>query len=119
MKVIVILSHGSKNKNSNNLPLRVAKDIEKNTGVKTLIANLQLSSPYLDEVVEKEYKKGARCFVIHPFFLHRANHVMHDIPEYISKLKEKFNDIEFIMTDITGNHPLISKIVEDQIRSFL
>lgn len=119
MKVIVILSHGSKNKNSNNLPLKVAKDLENNTGVRTLIANLQLSPPYLDEVIEDEYKKGVRNFVIHPFFLHEANHVMHDIPEYFVKLKEKFKDANFIMTDITGNHPMISKIVEDQIRSFL
>lgn len=119
MKEIIILSHGSKNKNSNELPIKVAKDVEKSTGIKTLIANLQLSPPYLDDVIEEEYKKGVKTFVIHPFFLHNGNHVMYDIPEYIEKLKARFNDVNFIITDITGSHPMISKLVEDKIRNFL
>ncbi|MCX7770397.1 MAG: CbiX/SirB N-terminal domain-containing protein [Proteobacteria bacterium] len=119
MKEIIILSHGSKNENSNKLPLKVAREIEKNTGIKTLIANLQLSPPYLDEVIEEEYNRGIRNFIIHPFFLHNGNHVMFDIPEYLEKLKERFGEINFIVTEITGNHPMISKIVEEQIRSFL
>lgn len=119
MKVIIILSHGSKNKNSNNLPIKVAEEVEKSTGIKTLIANLQLSPPFLDEVIEEAYKDGIREFIIHPFFLHNANHVMYDIPEYLEKLKEKHRDISFIVTEITGSHPMISRLVEDQIRSFL
>lgn len=119
MKEIIILSHGSKNKNSNELPLKVAKEVERSTGVKTLIANLQLSPPYIDEVIEEEYKKGVKTFIIHPFFLHKANHVMFDIPECLEKLKEKFKDVNFVVTDITGSHPMISRLVEDKIRSFL
>lgn len=119
MKTIIILSHGSRNENGNEQPKRVAKEIEEKTGIKTLIANLQLSPPYLDDVIDEEYKNGIREFLIHPFFLHNGVHVMVDIPDYLKGLENKYGDIKFILTKITGEHPLIPKIVEDILRSYL
>jgi sirohydrochlorin ferrochelatase len=119
MDVIIILSHGSKNKNSNVLTARVAEEVGKELGAKTVMANLQLSSPYLHDIVEREYEEGARRFIIHPFFLHNGVHVEEDIPEEIESLQKEYPDAVFVMTGVTGDHPFISKAATEMIRKSL
>lgn len=119
MKVFVILSHGSKSKNSNILTEKVAKEVFNRLKVRTVIANLQLSSPYLEDVIEDEYKKGARTFIIHPFFLHKGVHVEEDIPKAVEQLKTKYPDAEFMLTDVTGSSEYIVKAVKETLEKTL
>lgn len=119
MKAIIILSHGSKSKNSNKLPEKVALELEQKLKLKTFIANLQLSEPYLNDVVEKAYKDGYRNFIIHPFFLHKGVHVEEDIPKILDSLKKKYDDASFIMTDVTGEHPSIINAALEVVREAL
>lgn len=119
MKVLVILSHGSRSKNSNTLTEKVAEEISKRQGVKAVIANLQLSPPYLEDVIEREYREGMRSFIIHPFFLHRGVHVEEDIPREIESLKAKYPDAQFLLTDVTGSSGYIVKAVMETLEGLL
>lgn len=119
MKTIIILSHGSKSKNSNVLTEKVAKGVSDALNQKVVIANLQLSPPYLNDVVQNEYDLGTREFIIHPFFLHKGVHVEHDIPGEIEALKSKYPDASFSFTDVTGASELIIKAVIGLVRRSL
>ncbi len=119
MKVVVILSHGSRSKNSNLLTEKVAESLSRELNIKAVIANLQLSPPYLEEVIEKAYNEGVRCFIVHPFFLHKGVHVEEDIPKEIEKLKETYKDAEFILTDVTGSSSFVHTAVCHIVRSCL
>lgn len=119
MKTIIILSHGSKSKNSNVLTEKVAKGVSEALNQKVVIANLQLASPYLNDVVKNEYDSGTREFIVHPFFLHKGVHVEKDIPEEIEKLKSKYPDAYFSLTDVTGTSELVIKAVISLVRESL
>lgn len=119
MKIFVILGHGSKSKNSNTLTEKVADEISKTLNVRAVIANLQLSPPFLEDVIEREYKQGARSFIVHPFFLHKGVHVEEDIPNEIEKLKGKYTDADFFLTDVTGSSGYIIKAVIEMLKRFL
>jgi len=119
MKTIIILSHGSRHENGNSLSKKIASGIEEKTGITTRIANLQLSPPYLDDVIEEEYKKGVREFLINPFFLHKGVHVIKDIPEYLKNLEKKYGDVKFVLTEVVGEHPDLVGIVENILRRYL
>ena len=112
MKTIIILSHGSKSKNSNVLTEKVAK------GVSDAL-NQKVVPPYLNDVVQNEYDLGTREFIIHPFFLHKGVHVKHDIPGEIEALKSKYPDASFSLTDVTGASELIIKAVIGLVRRSL
>jgi len=119
MKLIVILSHGSRSKNSNILTEKVARSVGKALNMNVAIANLQLSPPYLEEVIERAYKEGVRNFVIHPFFLHKGVHVEEDIPAMIAKLQEQYSDATFVLTDVTGSSNFIVDAVLETVRGSL
>lgn len=119
MELIIILSHGSRSKNSNFLTEKVAKKVREALDIKTVIANLQLSPPYLEDVVEQAYKEGVRSFVIHPFFLHKGVHVEEDIPYTINSLQQRYVDAKFTLTDVTGSSNLVIDAVIETVRGNL
>lgn len=116
---IIILSHGSKSKNGNDLSRDVAKEVEKRFNKRTVFANLQLSEPYFSDVIKELYEKGEREFIIHPFFLHKGLHVVEDIPKEIENLKSLYSDAVFKVTDITGKSSYIKLAVIDVLSEVL
>lgn len=119
MELIIILSHGSRSKNSNVLTEKVAKKVSETLNIKAAIANLQLSPPYLEDVVEQAYQEGVRSFIIHPFFLHKGVHVEEDIPNTINSLQQRYDDAKFTLTDVTGNSSLVIDAVIETVRGNL
>lgn len=107
MKTVILLSHGSRSKNSNTLTEKVAEAVSKRLNLRTVIANLQLSPPYLEEVIQKEYEAGIRSFIIHPFFLHEGIHVEEDIPLEVKKMSDRYRDAQFMLTEVTGKSGFI------------
>lgn len=116
---IIILSHGSRSKNGNDLSREVAREVEKKLNKKTVFANLQLSEPYFSDVIKELYESGEREFIIHPFFLHKGIHVIEDIPKEIESLKNLYPDAVFKLTDITGKSSYIMSAVIDVISEVL
>ncbi len=116
---IIILSHGSRSKNGNDLSEKIAEELTKLLKRKTVFANLQLSEPYFRDIVKELYEEGERDFIIHPFFLHQGVHVLEDIPKEVEELKSLYNDASFKISDITGKSSLIKYAVLDIISEVL
>ncbi len=106
---IIILSHGSRGSKGNDLSKEVAEELAKRLERKAVFANLQLSEPYLIDVVKELYEKGEREFIIHPFFLHEGIHVTDDIPKEIEELQKEYQDASFKITPITGKSRFIKE----------
>lgn len=127
-KVLVVVSHGSKRKESNRefkefiKKLRqINSESKKNENFGSLAvvsdevgsmdlsgsyaeirgACLEFASPQLETVIENLVEEGYEQFDILPLFIFAGYHVRQDIPERMAGLKDKFEQLEYNIL----NHP--------------
>ena len=111
---VIILGHGSRNTGADEA-IRKIVDGVKQTGSFAVVehAFLQYVPPTPQEVIERCVGKDVDRVVIVPFFLQAGAHVTSDIPELIERVRKQHPDIEIVVTDYVGAHPLMAKVVED------
>ncbi len=113
---VVVLGHGSRRKEANELIPRIIRDLKQTLGLpKIYPAYLQLAKPELGESLERLARARCRRIIIIPFFLFVGNHVSRDIPEVIEQEKKKYPDVSFIYTKNLGEDSRIADIVADKI----
>lgn len=114
---VIILGHGSRNKNADTA-IRAVVDGIKRAGEFSVVehAFLQYVPPTPQEVLERCIGQKVDRVVIVPFFLQAGAHVTRDIPELIEKARKQHPQIEIIVTDYIGAHPLMAKVVEELIK---
>lgn len=121
-KILVVVSHGSKRKESNQefkdfikklnqinyeskkneeFPSRSAVsdqvEIDDLSGKYAEIrgACLEFASPQLETVIEKSVQAGHMQFNILPLFIFAGYHVRQDIPQRMKELKVKYEELEY------------------------
>jgi methylmalonyl-CoA mutase cobalamin-binding subunit len=111
---VIILGHGSRNTGADEA-IRKIIDGVKQTGSFAVVehAFLQYVPPTPQEVIERCVGKDVDRVVIVPFFLQAGAHVTRDIPELIERVRKQHPDIEIVVTDYVGAHPLMAKVVEE------
>lgn len=115
---VIILGHGSRTGDADSSIRRVAADAKSNGGFELAAhAFLQYMRPHPEEVVEHFVRAGAGRIVIVPFFLQPGAHVTRDVPALASLMKSRYPDVEFVVTDIVGSHPLMATIVIERVRA--
>lgn len=113
---VIVLGHGSRLKEANGPLFDVARMVsERMGGITAGAAFLQIASPTLEDEVSRLRGLGARTIRIVPFFLYPGAHVLHDIPDEVKRLGSLFPDIELILTEHLGVHPLMADIVADRV----
>ncbi len=117
---VIILGHGSRLKEANNLIPKIIRQIKKNLGVKIIEpAYLQLYEPDLHKSVKKVVEKGCKKIIIAPFFLFTGNHVTRDIPKAIAKEAKIYKSVKLIYAKNIGDDSRIEEIVSDSIKNAL
>jgi sirohydrochlorin ferrochelatase len=114
---VIILGHGSRSKNADTA-IRAVVDGMKRAGEFAVVehAFLQYVPPTPQVVIERCVGQDVDRIVIVPFFLQAGAHVTRDIPELIEKARKQHPDIEIMVTDYVGAHPLIAKVVEELVK---
>jgi sirohydrochlorin cobaltochelatase len=57
------------------------------------LAYMEMSTPSLEQVIEKEYKAGVRLFEILPLFFAAGRHLLIDVPEQLDQLRLQLQDV--------------------------
>lgn len=113
---VIVLSHGSKTEGAGDSGRRMIAEVKKRGGYEIVEqAFLQHSSPGLMDAIEACARRNAGRIVIVPFFIQPGAHVARDIPEMIGKARKEHPDIDIVVTDFTGSHPLMAEIVMDLV----
>lgn len=114
---VIILGHGSRTGDADSSIRRVAADVKASSGFEIVgHAFLQYMQPRPEDVIEQCVRAGAERIVIVPFFLQPGAHVMKDVPALASLMRSRYPDIEVVVTDIVGSHPLMAAVVVDRVR---
>ena len=111
---VIILGHGSRNTGADEA-IRKVVDGVKQAGSFTVVehAFLQYVPPTPYEIIERCVGQNVDRIMIVPFFLQAGAHVTRDIPELIERVRKQHPDIEIMVTDYVGAHPLMAKVVEE------
>lgn len=114
---VIILGHGSKSKGADGTVQKIAAEVKNLAGYDIVEhAFLQYIKPTLKDACESCIRKKAGKIIIVPFFMQPGMHVTRNIPELVEKIKKLHPGIDIVVTDYTGAHPLMPKIVEDLVK---
>lgn len=127
-KVLVVVSHGSKRKASNQEFQTFINDLNKlnartkekldseSTEFKDLYtkiegAHLEFADPQLEAVIQTQIKNGYQNIEILPLFIFAGYHVLEDIPTRMEKLKDNYQQLSYKIL----SHPAANSNFTDYI----
>jgi sirohydrochlorin ferrochelatase len=80
-------------------------------------AYLELCEPSIEAGGSQCVAAGAKRVVMMPYFLSAGVHVVEDMTEAREKLHQRFPDVEFLLTEHLGRHPLLAEIVVERVNA--
>jgi len=113
---IIILGHGSKAPQALELLKKYGEMVKSQSSYDIVeIASLQFNKPDLPEAINQAAGAGADKIIVVPFFLYKGIHMQEDIPEVLSREKEKYEGLEIILANHLGTDHRLVDIVIDRI----
>jgi sirohydrochlorin ferrochelatase len=113
---VIILGHGSRSGGADETLKRLAAEVKQRGGYEIVEhAFLQYTLPTPQNALESCIRKQVQKIVIVPYFMQSGTHVTRDIPELVDKARRQHPELEIVVTDYVGAHPLMAKIVEDLV----
>ncbi len=117
---VIIVDHGSKRRDSNEMLLAVVATFVEHTG-HTFVepAHMELAEPSIDTAFRRCVERGAKLIVVHPYFLLPGRHWDEDIPRLAAQAASNHPGIRFLITAPVGLHPLMTQVIEQRIEQCL
>ncbi len=121
MEKIVLIGHGSRKKDANNVETMAAllhKSLHPGcTDDCVKAAYMEFAQPDVASALDACVSEGADSVIVHPFFLYGGVHVTKDIPREIEEAKKRHPSIKFLYTEPLGVHENFVRIILDRINA--
>ena len=113
---VLLIAHGSRRPEAN-ADLEYVADVLRGRGefVHVRPAYLELCEPDIVAGGAKCVAVGARCVVLLPYFLSAGMHVTEDLTGARDELARRHPDVEFLLAEPLGRHPLLIDVVADRV----
>ena len=113
---IVIVDHGSRRAESNELLLEVVAQFQRITGLPIVEpAHMELAEPSIAQAFAAAVAQGATAVVVFPYFLAPGRHWRSDIPRLAAAAAAQHPGVKSLVTAPLGLHPLMHAIMQDRI----
>jgi len=113
---VLLVGHGSSESHANDSMLQVLEIIRKKKNYSIIeAAFLELSPPFIPEVIQTCINKGAEEILVVPYFLNRGRHIRRGIPQIIREEAQKHPNIVLRFGNAINFHPLLAEIITDRI----
>lgn len=113
---LIIVDHGSRVDESNNMLLSVVGMYRRFTGWPIVEpAHMELAEPTIAQAFDRCVEQGAKRVVTFPFFLLPGRHWSQDIPQLVEQAAAKHEHVDYLVTAPLATHPLINRIIADRI----
>ncbi len=112
---IIIVDHGSRRKESNEMLEEVARQFGERFAAQYEIvepAHMELCEPSIATAYAAAVKRGATRIVCVPFFLSFGKHWTRDIPSLLSQAAEEFPGTEYQLVEPLGVDDLILDLLQ-------
>jgi sirohydrochlorin ferrochelatase len=113
MKAILLIDHGSKREEANEMLACVRGMVQEQAGPDVLVgyAHMELAEPTIEQGIAECVKRGATEIVAFPYMLSPGKHSTRDIPRMIDDVKPKFPGVTFSVTPAFGVHEKLGEVV--------
>lgn len=109
---LLLIAHGSRQPEANADLLRLAEELRQaGRFARVQPAYLELAQPDIDAGGVNCVQDGVRRIVLLPYFLSAGVHVRRDLTAARDRLAARFPEVEFLLAEPLGPHPLLTKIV--------
>ncbi|MFO0791140.1 MAG: CbiX/SirB N-terminal domain-containing protein [Pirellulales bacterium] len=114
---VILVDHGSRRAESNNLLLDVAADFAANCPQYRIVepAHMELAEPSVATAFRRCVERGATTVIVFPYFLLPGRHWELDIPRLAAAAARNHPGVPYLVTAPFGLHPLISRVIEQRI----
>jgi sirohydrochlorin ferrochelatase len=114
---LLLIAHGSRNPEANADLYAVATDLRAR-GLFAVVeaAFLELAEPTIADGGARCVAQGASRVVLVPYFLSAGVHVRDDLTRHRDELMARFCDVDFVLAEPLGPHPLLAEIVCQRVR---
>lgn len=114
MRAIVIVGHGSRIADANELVAGLAETVGRRIADPIFYGFLEIAEPTLDTALARAEQVGATEVVLVPCLLAAGRHARADIPATAERVLG--SRVRWSVTDVIGTHPLVIDIVVDRAR---
>lgn len=109
---LLIIDHGSKYDQANQLIYEVAKMLETlRNDIIIEVAHMELADPTIEDGFKAAVSKGATTIIAHPYMLGPGRHATKDIPELVHKAAQQFPSIQYEITQPLGVDTKIGELI--------
>ncbi len=117
---VIVVDHGSRRRESNDLLLRSVSAFESSSSYRIVEpAHMELAQPDIRVAFRRCVERGADRIVVFPWFLAPGRHWDQDIPQLVAAAAVEFPQIPWLVTAPFGLHPGMLAVVSDRIGSCL
>jgi sirohydrochlorin ferrochelatase len=117
---VIVVDHGSRRDESNELLLDVVRQFAEATGLSIVEpAHMELAEPSIDTAFSRCVARGARTVVVFPYFLLPGRHWNEDIPQLTAAAARKHPGVRYLVTAPFGLHPLMAEVMRQRIEHCL
>lgn len=114
---LLLIAHGSRQAEANQDLHVLAEELRKTKEYGVVEASfLELAEPTIPAGGERCVSAGAGRVILVPYFLSAGVHVRRDLQEHRDRLADRFPQVEFLLAEPLGRHPLLREIVEQRAR---
>ena len=113
---IVLVDHGSRRAESNDLLLQIVTQFGQATGQPIVEpAHMELAEPSIATAFGRCVDQGARTVVVVPYFLLPGRHWDEDIPRLAAQAAAQHPGVAYLVTSPLGVHAMMSHIIADRV----
>lgn len=116
MRVLVIAAHGSRLESSNAEVRRIAGAVGARSEGRfeaVALGFLELTTPFLADVLDEQVRAGAREIVVVPYLLAAGRHATSDIPAIVQATRERHPEVSIRLTAHAGLAPGMANLLLD------
>jgi sirohydrochlorin ferrochelatase len=109
---LLLIAHGSRQPEAN-ADLQELAGRLRNDGPYLVVqpSFLELAEPTIEDGAHHCVEQGARKVILLPYFLSAGVHVRRDLAQMQRRLAERYPNVEFLLAEPLGRHPLLVPIV--------
>ncbi len=118
MKALILVDHGSKVEEANDLLEKIAEKLRDHPDCKFDMvehSHMELALPSIEDAFSKCFNNGAKKIIVHPYFLVPGRHSKSDIPRMAEEAASKFPGIQYQVSEPLGIHEKILEVVLERV----
>lgn len=113
MKAILLIDHGSRRKEANDMVHCMANLLQALAGPDVIVrgAHMELDSPDIAQGLASCVEAGATEVIAFPYMLSPGRHSIQDIPRMVAAAAARFPDVTFHVTPAFGVHEKLGELI--------